>query len=61
MFLYPFLEQNLCYISSLFTARVCYYYYFHPRLLDTAVQIARLPADKFSALQVALSHWSSHK
>ena len=29
--------------------------------LDTAAQIARLPADKFSALQVALSHWSSRK
>ena len=26
--------------------------------LDTAAQIARLPADKFSALQEALSHWS---
>ena len=29
--------------------------------LDAAAQIARLPADKFSALQVALSHWSSRK
>ena len=29
--------------------------------LDTAVQIARLPADKFSALQEALSHWSTRK
>lgn len=29
--------------------------------LDTAAQIARLPADKFSALQEALSHWSTRK
>ena len=29
--------------------------------LDTAAQIACLPADKFSALQEALSHWSTHK
>ena len=29
--------------------------------LDTAAQIARLPADKFSAFQETLSHWSTHK
>ena len=29
--------------------------------VDTAALIARLPADKFSALQVVLSHWSSRK
>ena len=29
--------------------------------LDTAAQIARLLADKFSALKVAPSHWSSRK
>ena len=29
--------------------------------LDTAPQIACLPADKFSALKEALSHWSTHK
>ena len=29
--------------------------------LDTAAQIAHLPADLFSALQVGLSHWSRHK
>ena len=29
--------------------------------LDTAAQISRLPADKFSALQEALSYWSTRK
>ena len=29
--------------------------------IDTAAQIARLPVDKFSALQEALSHWSTRK
>ena len=29
--------------------------------LDTAAQIACLPADTFSALQEALSHWSTRK
>ena len=29
--------------------------------LDTAAQIAHLPAEKFSALQEALSHWSACK